>query len=276
MNLFFVAVNYNNSKISIDFIKSILNLNCFNTHNIEIIIIDNKSKEDEIILLESFIANLKTSYVTLIKSHENIGYFKALNIGLNYIKDFNKDFVLIGNNDLKFDFDFLIKLENLTINNKIFAIAPNIIKPDGTHQNPHIISKFSILHNIYRRIYFTNYYISILCQIIYNIIKPYLNPQNRVGHNINQNIFSGYGACYILTKNFFNNFTNLDAPVFLMGEELIFSNQIFSKNGLIYYDSTLIVYHIDHSSIGRITSKIIYQYSKDSYIYYRNNLNHIK
>ena len=85
----------------------------------------------------------------------------------------------------------------------------------------------------------------------------------------------GYGACYILTNNFFKKFDELDAPVFLMGEEGILTNQILSVSGNILYIPDLIVNHLDHSSIKKLTSRNLYRFSKISYKYYLKNLNNI-
>ena len=88
-------------------------------------------------------------------------------------------------------------------------------------------------------------------------------------------IFMGYGACYVLTKNFFKHFVKLDSPVFLMGEEGVLTNQILSVNGSILYTPKLVVYHLDHSTIGKINNKKLYNFSRESYKVYLTKLNHI-
>ena len=154
-------------------------------------------------------------------------------------------------------------------------LAPNIIRKDGIHQNPHFVNKFTRLQNIYRSFYFSNYYISLVCQLSYNIYRYFNNTNDRREHEKEIKIFMGYGACYVLTKNFFNNFSKLDSPVFLMGEEGVLTNQILSVSGSILYTPKLIVYHLDHSSIGKLNNKKLYNFSRDSYNVYISKLNHI-
>ena len=104
-----------------------------------------------------------------------------------------------------------------------------------------------------------------------NLKKRFTKSYDRLGHDTEQIILMGYGACYILTLNFFQHFERLDAPNFLMGEEGVLTNQIFSKNGKTLYKPNIIVYHDDHSSIGKINGKQLYYFNKESYEYELKN-----
>jgi GT2 family glycosyltransferase len=57
-----------------------------------------------------------------------------------------------------------------------------------------------------------------------------------------------------------------------MGEEGILANQIARAGGITMYQKELIVYHHDHSSIGKLPSKTLFDYSRISYKYYLENL----
>jgi GT2 family glycosyltransferase len=229
----FICVNYNNSKFSIDYVNSLLAMNVNESVNVRIFIIDNNSSLLDFQNLDTFILNLKNDHVQLIRLPENIGYFKALNVGLKQILNFSKNYVVIGNNDLQFDRNFLQVLQKFTFEDNVLAISPNIIRKDGIHQNPHLTKKFSKLQKLYLRIFYSSYFCSIILSFFMRLIKQNISPENRRGNDIEQNIHLGYGACYILTQNFFKHFNYLDSPVFLMGEELIFSNQIFSVDGVL-------------------------------------------
>jgi len=261
MKVAFICVNYNNSNYTKEYVNSILKFK--NDCSLKIIIVDNSSGKDDIDLLDKIIFQ----EVQIIKSNNNVGYFKGLNIGIDSLKEAEYDYVVIGNNDLTFDSNFINELSNEKFDSSIFVIAPNILKPDGSHQNPHILTKFSFIKRIYRRLYYTNYYISVVIQFIMNIIVGLRKSYDRDGNNKESVILMGYGACYILTPNFFDNFNNLDAPNFLMGEEGVLANQILSKKGQTLYKPNLIVYHHDHSSIGKLPSRKLYAFSKESYEY---------
>ena len=273
MSISFVCINYNNNKITKDYILSVLSIK--GNHQIEIIIIDNASISSDFNALISFIESLNLDFIKLIKSSINLGYFKGLNLGLKHLEKSKNDFIIIGNNDITFDDNFLKLLIKKKILDNIFIIAPNIITKEGVHQNPHFINKFSFFQKLFRKIYFSNYYLGLILQFLFSYLRKYFFRRDRSKNNLEQIIHMGYGACYILTNNFLKKFTELDSPVFLMGEEGILANQVLSASGLTLYSPDLIVNHLDHSSIKKLTSRKLYELSKTSYRYYLKNLHHV-
>ncbi len=262
MTVAFICVNYNNVNYTKQFIESIRKIST----DIKIVIVDNDSNENDIVELKK----IHDENVEVIFSDKNVGYFRGLNLGINAIDAKNYDFVVIGNNDLYFESNFVEELKKMQVNNDILCIAPNIIRLDGIHQNPHIINKFGFKENLYRKLYYSNYYVSIVLQKFYNSLKFMINPTNRVGNEKEMIITMGYGACYILNKNFFNHFKELDAPNFLMEEEGVLANQVLSVGGKTLYFPNLIVNHHDHTSIGKIPSKKLYNFAKESYKHYKH------
>jgi hypothetical protein len=201
MNIVFICVNYNNSKITINYIDSLYKVNNFGEINFKIIVVDNNSVPEELLILEKYLKLMKYSNIELIQNNDNLGYFSGLNCGINSLNNLDYDFVIIGNNDMSFNVDFFENLVNQKFSDDVLVLSPNIIRKDGIHQNPHFVNNFTRLQNIYRSIYFSNYYISIFCQITYNFIKYFFNTNDRKEHDKEIKIFMGYGACYILTKN---------------------------------------------------------------------------
>ncbi|WP_316817960.1 glycosyltransferase family 2 protein [Pedobacter nyackensis] len=270
MKIAFICVNYNNVKFTKEYIDNVLKVK--GTHKVTIIVVDNASNQSDIDQLNE----IRHDELVLIKSDTNVGYFKGLNLGINAIQAADFDFILIGNNDLTFDESFLTNLENKIVKENVLVIAPNIIRLDGIHQNPHIPNRFSRIARIYRRIYYINYFFGNIMQFMYNTIREQVKPVDRVGHENEQPIIMGYGACYILTENFFKHFKELDAPIFLMGEECIIGNQVLSVDGITLYRPDLIVNHHDHASIGKISNRKLYEFSRASYFYYLKNLKHVQ
>ena len=271
MKLAFICVNYNNINFTIEFIDSIKKIK--NDIPFTIIVVDNCSIDDSVEKLNEM--EKDNENLIVVYSKTNVGYFKGLNLGINKLDTNTYDYIVIGNNDLTFDNNFVEKLQSKNYQEDVLVIAPNIIRMDGIHQNPHIINKFRTLEKVYRRIYFSNYYISIVLQRFYNLLRSNLKPIDREGFDVEQVITMGYGACYILTRNFLKNFNNLDAPNFLMGEEGVIANQVLSVNGKTLYDPHLIANHHDHSSIGKVSSRKLYNFSKESYFYYLKNLKYL-
>ena len=82
-------------------------------------------------------------------------------------------------------------------------------------------------------------------------------------------IHIGYGACYVLTRNFFNYYSKLDDSIFLYGEEVLFGNQIRSVNGIMVYLPNLKVKHFEHATSRNIESKVNYKITLDAYYKYK-------
>ncbi len=269
MKLFFVIVNYNGSEMTIRLIKSIENIN--NLDNYEVIVVDNDSEPLQKEILKGFCT--QKNRIRLIFEKSNIGYFNAINIGLNFIKRSEASWVLIGNNDLEFDNNFFDRLKEI---HKEIAqypvISPNIVRPDGEHQNPHVIKSVSSLRKVIYKIYYSNYCLAKVIGILSRITSKYTYRKDRNKYLTRIEIKMGYGACYLLSPRFFSLFKKLNSPLFLMGEEAILSNQICSIGEKILYEPSLVVKHIDHGSINKIPNKKIWTITKNSYEIYKNYL----
>lgn len=267
----FVVVNYNNSNYTLKLAKSIEyfkeNKKCL------LIIVDNYSTNNEKYVLK----NVKKIKIAskIIFNKNNIGYLAGINIGLKYIyiKNIEYNLIIVGNNDLIFPTDFIFNLEkNSNIFCKYPIISPNIISLEGRAQNPHIKYNISNFRMIIYTIYYTNYMIAVIIDRIAKNIKKYFERKDYTFSNESGEIFQGYGACYIITKIFVNEFTYFWTPNILMGEEGFITIQIGRKGFKIYYESSIIVNHMDHATCKNIPKKIIWRYAKKSFNIYKKNI----
>lgn len=264
---YFVTVNYNGSHHTIKYINSIERLK--QKDNIEVIIVDNASAIEDFKKIENNVINRVN--VKLIRNNENIGYFRALNVGISTIPD-NKDICIVGNNDIEFDESFLLSINNVEYDQDVLVLAPNVIRSDGFHENPHFVKRVSKSRKAGYAIYFLNYYLG---QLIYWITQKIKKPKHKQKDEVwNQRkiIHMGIGACYILTENFFRFYKKLDDRVFLWGEEALLAGQVLSAGGKILYDPGIIVYHNGCGSVLSIPSKKAYNVAKQSYRIYSRYL----
>lgn len=271
MKFIFIAVNYNGSNYTIEYIKSINSMHNLYNDNIRIIIVDNNSKYEDISKIERYCANQKN--ILLIKNDFNLGYFKGLNKGIEKAIVDGDTFLIIGNNDLIFDNNFVANLRHIIYDNSVLVIAPNVITKDGRKQNPHVINRVSLIEKLKCKIYFSNYYVGQAFRIVNQTIKHLVKKQNVKNNSYEQMIIKrGIGACYILTPNFNRYFEKLDDRVFMWGEEALLSNQIESVGGKTLYDPSIIVYHHESASVNMISSKERYYIVKKSYQIYKDYL----
>jgi GT2 family glycosyltransferase len=268
MKIGFVFTNFNNSKYTREAVESLMG----NEHDDEclITIVDNKSNENEVKLLKE----LKSDFpvIHLILNEQNLGYFKGLNVGINYLRDNHEDisYVVIGNNDLIFMPDFI---RSISLNNKIFekypVISPDLITLDGVHQNPHVIAEISKFREFIYDMYHTSFIIALFVNFIAKVTKKLTDRKDEEQFNIPQTIYQGYGACYILGPLFFEHFHELWAPTFLMGEEYFLSRQLENKKMKVFYEPNIKVIHQEHASMSKIPKKKMWEFSRESYKIYR-------
>lgn len=267
MKLGFVCTNFNNSDYTTAFVDS-LHKNGQDLRNV--VIVDNNSNQDEISKLRNL--NLIFRDLVVIYNKDNIGYFPGLNIGISYLRDNFGDFdcIVVGNNDLVFPDGFLNQVKSfLDKKNDDLVISPNLITLDGINQNPHVIKKISPFREFVWDIYYSNFFISRVIHKFASFSKRYTERKDYLEHNKSQYIYQGYGACYLLTKNFFKHFDNLFAPVFLMGEELFLTKQLESVGCSIFYEPSIIVMHHDHATMAKLPSRKLWEISRDSHKVYR-------
>lgn len=259
-SIYFIAVNYNNAAYSIKYVESILAMN--GQQNRKIIIVDNKSNENDIQFLEQGIKNHPE--VTLIKNVKNAGYFRGLNEGLKIINPNEADFVFIGNNDLTFESDFIQKLYQQKFSDETYAIAPDVVTANGIHQNPLCQQRMHPLRKWGLRLYYTNYFFGKTIYHITQAIKKATVPNKKM--LTPTYIYMGIGACYILTPHFFKAYQLLREDVFLWSEEALFAGQITEAGGKTWYCPDLIVHHAENTSIKHIPSRLTYSMARESFL----------
>ena len=271
--LAFIFTNYNNSEYTIEAVKSIYKNIIKDEIQFDIVIVDNFSNPTQ----RDILNELSNSFekVKIIFSSKNLGYFKGLNEGIKKLPkpSGHYDFVVIGNNDLFFEKNFINSVyKKYDLFNRYPVISPDIIRLDGFHQNPHVIKPISKFRRLVHELYFCNFYLSKLIILVANLTRKYTQRGDQKFHNIPGEIMFGYGACYLLSPLFFKSFKYLLAPTFLMGEEYFLYYQLKKMNYKIYYEPQIKVSHHDHATISKLPSKYFWKISKESHLIYKEYL----
>lgn len=268
MKVAFIAVNFNNSYITINYVNNIVGIKDINKHDFKIVIVDNCSNLNDYKYLKSGLEDIRN--VTLVRSEKNLGYFGGLNLGIKQI-DYNEyDYVIVGNNDIVFEKDFCNKLSAKNYDNNDFVIVPDLKTLDGVHQNPQYISRPSKIRKLCYSIYYTSYPLALIIDFIYSIKKKIDKEKKKIKEEEACRIFLCTGACMILKGEFFKKCGLLDDVFFLWGEEAALIHQIEEAGGSLLYDPELFVLHFENASVRKITSKNKYKLFKKSYDVYKH------
>jgi GT2 family glycosyltransferase len=268
MNIGFVFTNFNNSLYTREVVKSLEEGSGSNSFTI--VIVDNCSSTDDVESLK--IIQRDFPRVKLIYNKENVGYFSGLNIGIKYLRQLDIIFggIVVGNNDLVFPGDFLERMTRCKyLFRKHAVISPDIVTLDGVHQNPHVRDKTSNFREIVWDVYYSNYFIAQLIRWVAKVTRSVTERKDYTGYNKNGVIYQGYGACYILTPQFFRNFEELWSPTFLMGEEFFLWKQLSDRNLTIFYEPNIVVSHHDHATVAKVPSRIKWDICKKSHSIYK-------
>jgi GT2 family glycosyltransferase len=270
MKIGYVCTNYNNSADTREAVCSLLKVG---GDEYRIVVVDNSSDSKNVETLKTVASEFQ--HVELILNKENVGYFKGLNIGIRHLRWSQPDIhmMVVGNNDLVFPADFAVSIRrNLSTLEKYAVVSPDIVTLDGVHQNPHVINKIGKFREFIYNLYYANYYLGIAIRQLAKLTRGFTDRPDETQHEVAQEIYQGYGACYVLGPEFFRHFEELWAPSFLMHEEYFLSKQLSDKGLSVYYEPAIKVLHRCHGAMATITSRKAWEAARNAQKVYREHV----
>lgn len=203
---------------------------------------------------------------------ENRGYFGSANFALNDARDSLYKYVIICNNDITFDKEFVKNINQRIYAECVMAIYPALFDSKGKNQNPRVVSNVSRCRLMAYRMYYSSYILSRMMYHIYGLLRRFRQKKSFETMQGNENkpyeVLLGAGACILLTKEYFRHYDNLPNEVFLFGEEALLAKRIYDVEGKINYDGILKVYHEEHSTVGLMGVKKYWEIQKESSRHY--------
>lgn len=119
-----VVLNWKQSKLTVKVVQELSRLNHPN-FSYHIVIVDNASPDESFIIFQKYFQSKKT--ITLIKNSANTGYTGGNNTGIQFFLDQDYDYILLINNDVTVDRNFLAQLvHSLKEFPKVAAVTPKI------------------------------------------------------------------------------------------------------------------------------------------------------
>ena len=266
MKFEFVTVVYNNIKDTVDFIESIAYMG--NNDKLSCVIVDNSDSNDIICAVR----DLESIYpfVKVLCSGFNLGYFGAFNYYFSNSSIDVRSIVILCNNDLVFDKNFILNLTNKNFPEDVFVVCPDVITLDGVHQNPHVVNPLGKFRRLKLDLYFSHYFIAVLLKIFQKIQYKVISKKLRYASESPQYLHMGIGACYILLPSFLAQFKMLVYPHFLYGEEAYLSRQVQKAGGKLFYDPDLKVIHKESATLSKIPIRKSYEFGRESYKMYKS------
>lgn len=252
-----ILLNYNSTD---DCRKCISDLQKQRGVDLEIIVVDNCSTEENRVTIEKLCQEPKC---TFIANTRNAGYNAGNNVGLRYAAEKGYEYALIANPDMEFpQTDTIIKMISIIENAEdIVALGTDIITKEGIHQNPRLYKQ----QKWYRSFNWISDFIK----------KPNKNEEpNWIESPDKSHYCNGLnGCCLLLRLSFVKNIGYFDERIFLYGEEAILARQVEFAGKKMYYASNIQVVH-NHQKSKEGNNLVLLKYWKQSRLhaikYYSN------
>ncbi|MBQ4405417.1 MAG: glycosyltransferase family 2 protein [Bacteroidales bacterium] len=132
MTTAFVILHHKTLDVSLSCLDNLLKV----APDSPIVVVDNGSNDGSGEELRRRFADYKN--VVVIINDQNLGFAKGNNVGYKYVKDnFDVDCVVVMNNDVIITQpNFVEILASYMLENHLYVCGPDIITPEGRHQNP--------------------------------------------------------------------------------------------------------------------------------------------
>lgn len=234
-----VLVNYNGHDLTIKTIESIF---ASGYPNVEIIVVDNKSIDDSIDLIEKKYPRLK-----IIKNNENLGFGEANNQGINYlINQANCEYILLLNNDVEIDKNLIYELLKkasisvVTVPKIMYFDTPNIIWYGGGYINFETGS----------------------------VKQRGINENDSHKYDFEEYVTFASGCCLLIHSEILKKIGGFDESYFMYYEDTDLCMKFIHNNIKIKYCPKAKLWHKVSSSSGGITSRFKTYYKTRNKLYF--------
>ena len=235
-----ITINYNGLKDTYELIDSIP----FN-HNLEVIVLDNASKNDEASIISE-----KYPQVKVIRSEKNLGFAGGHNIG---IKEAKGKYLFLINNDTYFkEFNIDSLIERLESSDKIGIVCPKLRFAWGN--NPIQFAGYTPLSNITLR----NKAIG-------------FGDEDKGQYDIAHPTPYAHGAAMLIKREAIVKVGLMPECFFLYYEEIDWS-MMFTRAGYeIWYDPSCTVYHKESQTTGQKSPLRTYYITRNRLLLVKRN-----
>lgn len=230
-----IIVNYNSKGFIVSCINSISK---YAPRDTEVIVVDNSSTDGSVDLLKS------VKSITLIRNKYNLGYAKAINIG---IKSANGDYIFILNPDTKLYEGVIDNLKSFAQkNNKVGIVAPKLLNRDGSLQDscyhePGIINAFK------------EYFLGVR-----SAFRKYA-PRGQEPVAVDAVV----GAAMFIPRKIIDEVGMFNDKYFMYFEDLDFCRKVRENGFEIFYLPSAVIYH-EHGGVTKTVGVVANSWLADS------------
>ncbi|MFR9019834.1 MAG: glycosyltransferase [Fusobacterium sp.] len=255
MKFCFVILHYKNLKDTLECINSIEKK--LLAKDYKIIVVDNGSLDETTEGLKELEKINKN--IDIIFSNENLGFARGNNLGCGFaIKKYIPEFLVVINNDtLIIENNFLEKIENKYLETEFDILGPYIEGKDGNPQNPYlnvIYGKKQIIKNLLKtKIYLYLEYFNL--NIVRKFLRKIIKKKEEYNYLKEEKDIALMGAALIFSKKYYKKYRDVFYnKTFMYCEEDILFYRIKKDNLISVYDPTIKIFHKEESTTNKLNT----------------------
>lgn len=235
-----IIPNFNGKELLAKNLPSIQKAISYSGGQHEIIVVDDGSTDNSVIFIKKNFPEVKC-----VRFEKNVGFAAACNKG---IEECEYDIVIVLNNDVRVEKDFIVHLLPHFNKREVFAVSPNILRLDkgGKSESVH----YGIFENGYLNLY-----------------NPLIRGEEFYPQNFKFLLYACGGAAAYDKQKFkiLGGFDRLYAPFYW--EDLDLSYRAWKRGWKVIYEPKSVVYHQHNATINKY-----YSNSYIDLIYKRNSI----
>ncbi|MBA7490640.1 D-inositol-3-phosphate glycosyltransferase [subsurface metagenome] len=238
-----IVLNWNQKKVTADCVSKLLRINY---KNFKIIVVDNGSSDGSC----EFLTKKFGSKITLIGNKKNLGYAQGNNIGIRKALKENFDFVLLVNNDVEVEKDFLKELAKIALKSpQIGMLVPKVYS----------LKSKKIIQSAGGFMFWR-----------YGEARLRGHLEKDVGqYNEVKEIDFAPGVCVLVSKNVIEKIGALPKDYFMYGEDADWSFRAKKAGFRLVFVPKAKIYHYDSLSAGPESPVKTYYYIRNILIFMR-------
>ena len=273
-----IILNWNRSQETIDLLEKFLEME---RENCDVIVIDNRSSEEERQILKSHfsekgfqitnetdIGDKRSSehcLATLVLLNDNYGYARGNNFGLRLANSRGYQFCLISNSDILFDEPLIRRMESiLEADQSIAVVGPRIVDSRSNIQGPFWKPGLMI-----------DFWYQVLWPVLW-LPRRFALSMIRVWRRFRKIVYPyRVLGCFMLVRSSaISKVGYFDENTFLYAEELILSEKLVSKGYRTAYVDDVKVTHAHGTSTQALGERKRFQENLSSDLYYYREYRH--
>mgnify|MGYP004519445831 CR=1 FL=1 len=253
---------YNNVAEVITYIKKVSELK--DADKTAIMVVVNKIDNDTIEHLQNEIK--KINILTYIYNPmQNLGYINGMLKGYEEYLKISEDtlkYVIMSNTDIDYpDINFISKLLGNRYEEEVWSIGPAVYSPNMRNYDNPVLEKRRTKRAVMKTI--SIFRTPILNRIYYflAVLKSKFIKRDKGKSRI---VYEIHGCYFIVRPCLAKKMLDNQFGALLYSEEAYVAENVYSSNKKTFYDSDLLVYHMEHSVTGKLDFKKFANYIADS------------